>query len=156
MPGDRVCFVRFSCATPNRDLLAIHACHHYDIWRRKLQVKWAPPGFETTFVTVGSANRNWSSCCGERDKEIYWNSTNKEIFLSYLSSFLFSRNREQSRHSITRICMRARVCLLSLWYIYRTIIASSNALSLASQHRPFELCRAILRLLIAVKGRAVS
>lgn len=54
-----------------RDLLAIHAYHHYDIWRRKLQLEWGPPGFETTFVTVGSANRNWSSCCGERDKEIY-------------------------------------------------------------------------------------
>lgn len=35
------------------------------------QLKWGSPGFETTFVTVGSANRNWSSCCGERDKEIY-------------------------------------------------------------------------------------
>lgn len=68
---DRICFVCFSCATLNRDFLAIHAYHHYDIWRRKLQLKWGPPGFETTFVTVGSANRNWSSCCGERDKEIY-------------------------------------------------------------------------------------
>lgn len=68
---DRICFVCFSCAILNRDFLAIHACHHYDIWRRKLQPKWGPPGFATTFVTVGSANRNWSSCCGERDKEIY-------------------------------------------------------------------------------------
>lgn len=68
---DRICFVCFSCATLNRDFLAIHAYHHYDIWRRKLQLKWGPPGFETTFVTVGSANRNWSSCCRERDKEIY-------------------------------------------------------------------------------------
>lgn len=69
---DRICFVCFSCATlTNRNFLAIHAYHHYDIWRRELQLKWGPPGFETTFVTVGSANRNWSSCCGGRDKEIY-------------------------------------------------------------------------------------
>lgn len=68
-PG-RVCFVCFSCASLNSDFLGIHAYRHYDIWHRDA-AEMGSTAFEITFVTVKSANRNWSSCGGERDKEIY-------------------------------------------------------------------------------------
>lgn len=74
-------------------------------------------------------------------------------FLSYLSSFLFWRNREQSFYSIVRA--RAYVYVFStfpLVYLSRYYIASSNAFSLNLGHRPFELCHVILWLLIIIRG----
>lgn len=153
---DRICFVCFSCATLNRDFLAIHAYHHYDIWRRKLQLKWGPPGFETTFVTVGSANRNWSSCCwGTRQRDLLKQYEQRDFFKLFVFLSFLAKSRAIASFYHARVCMYVCVWMFSafLWYIYRAIIASSNAFSLGSDHRPFELYRAILWLLIAIKER---
>lgn len=62
---------------------------------------------------------------GERDKEIYWNSANKEIFLSYLSSFFWAKSRTiQSIPSC--MCVRHPLLLVYLsryYYIIERILA---------------------------------
>lgn len=142
--SNRVCFVCFSCVNFNSDFLAIHAYRHYDIWRRGLRLK---EGFVRVSKLRSSQSRAPTGIGrhakrGTRQRDLLKQHEQRD-FLSYLSFFFW---RERSLYRIS--CVP-----LPFWYIYRAIITSSNVFSFGSDHRSFELCRAMPRLLIAIKER---
>lgn len=132
--------------------------------------------FMRTIITIsGAANCNWNGvrpvlklrssqsgaptgigrhAAGNETKRFIETAWTKRFFkLFVFLSFLAKSRAIILFYSIVRA--RAYACVFStfpLVYLSRYYIASSNAFSLDSGHLPFELCHAILWLLITIRG----
>lgn len=140
---NRVCFVCFSCVNLNSNFLAIQAYRHYDIWRRGLRLK---EGFVRVSKLRSSQSRTPTGIGRHakrrtRQRDLLKQREQKRFFKLFVFLFLA---KSRTIHSVPSSFF---------WYNYRAIITSSSVFSFGSDHRSFELCRAMPRLLIVIKER---
>lgn len=147
--SNRVCFVCFSCMNLNSDFLpfiraiiTISGAAGCD-WKRDSSEfrNYVRHSRERQPELVVMPN-------GENETKRFIETTRtKRFFKLFVFLFLAKSRTIALVHRV--LCAAPSL----LWYIYRAIIISSSVFSFGSDDRSFELCRAMPRLLIAIKER---